>query len=132
MQQAGLCFIEFSLVRPQFDALCYDAASIYLYGLPEGAAFGEIKSLLYTYGIADMFLSDGQHGIVFLLAFLTDYAFSMKTVSIIYHHQHHRHPLSLLCTSSLANLKFGGKYRSWFRWSAAGCLLFVFNFQTRF
>ena len=77
------------------------------------------KSLLYTYGVGDMFfvLMVFMESYYFT-AFLTDYAqFSMKTTSaILYSTNFFDIGCALLAGIMLQkiNLKFGGKYRSWF------------------
>jgi len=77
------------------------------------------KSLLYTYGVGDMFfVLMVCMEMYYFTAFLTDYAqFSMKTVSLI---QHTTSVFDIGCALLAGimlqkiNLKFGGKYRSWF------------------
>ena len=77
------------------------------------------KSLLYTYGIGDMFfVLMVCMEMYYFTAFLTDYAqFSIKTTSIIlYSANVFDIGCALLAGIMLQkiNLKFGGKYRSWF------------------
>ena len=77
------------------------------------------KSLLYTYGIGDMFfVLMVCMEMYYFTAFLTDYAqFPMKTVSAI---QLFTGVFDIGCALLAGimlqkiNLKFGGKYRSWF------------------
>lgn len=77
------------------------------------------KSLLYTYGVGDMFfVLMVCMEMYYFTAFLTDYAqFSMKTVGII---QYITGVFDIGCALLAGillqkiNLKFGGKYRSWF------------------
>ena len=77
------------------------------------------KSLLYTYGVGDMFfVLMVCMEMYYFTAFLTDYAqFSMKTVSTI---QYITGVFDIGCALLAGillhkiNLKFGGKYRSWF------------------
>jgi glucuronide carrier protein len=77
------------------------------------------KSLLYTYGIGDMFFVLMVYmEMYYFTAFLTDYAqFSMKTVKAI---QYSTGAFDIGCALLAGfmlqkiNLKFGGKYRSWF------------------
>jgi len=92
------------------------------------------KSLLYTYGIADMFfVLIVSMEMYYFTMFLTDWAqFSMKTVQLI-----------LLITGALdvvcvllsgiilekITLKFGGKYRSWFLLGPLPiAILYIFQF----
>lgn len=77
------------------------------------------RSLLYTYGTADMFfILMVSMELYYFTAFLTDYAsFSMKTVSVILYVTG---VLDIACALlagiilEKTNLRFGGKYRSWF------------------
>ena len=77
------------------------------------------KSLLYTYGIGDMFfVLMVSMEMYYFTAFLTDYAqFPLKTVSAIQHFTGFFDIGCALLAGILlqkVNLKFGGKYRSWF------------------
>ena len=77
------------------------------------------RSLLYTYGIADMFfLLMINMEMFYFAAFLTDYAqFSMVTMSVILWITG---VVDIVCALGAGiilqrvNLKYGGKYRSWF------------------
>ena len=77
------------------------------------------KSLLYTYGVADMFfLLMVSMELFYFTAFLTDYArFSMALTGIILWITGAVDILCALIAGVIlqkATLKFGGKYRSWF------------------
>ena len=77
------------------------------------------KSILYTYGVGDMFfVLMVSMELYYFTAFLTDYAqFSMKTTGIILNITG---VLDIACALLAGfiiekiTLKFGGKYRSWF------------------
>jgi Na+/melibiose symporter-like transporter len=76
------------------------------------------KSLLYTFGVGDMFFTLLVcMEVFFFTAFLTDYAkFSLKLVSIILFITGAGDILCALAAGVVlerVSLKFGGKYRSW-------------------
>ena len=77
------------------------------------------KSLLYTYGVGDMFfVLMVCMEMYYFTAFLTDYAqFSIKTTGIILYSANIFDIGCALVAGIMLqkiNLKFGGKYRSWF------------------
>ena len=92
------------------------------------------KSLLYTYGIADMFfVLMVSMELYYFTMFLTDWAeFSMKTVQIILYITGALDIVCVLLSGIIlekVNLKFGGKYRSWFLLGPLPiAILFIFQF----
>ena len=92
------------------------------------------KSLLYTYGIADMFfILMVSMELYYFTMFLTDWAqFSMKTVQIILYITGALDIVCVLLSGIILekiNLKFGGKYRSWFLIGPLPiAILYVFQF----
>ena len=92
------------------------------------------KSLLYTYGIADMFfVLMVSMELYYFTMFLTDWAqFSMKTVQIIVYITGALDIVCVLLSGVILekiNLKFGGKYRSWFLIGPLPiAILFIFQF----
>jgi len=92
------------------------------------------KSLLYTYGIADMFfVLMVSMELYYFTMFLTDWAeFSMKTVQIILYITGALDIVCVLLSGVILEkitLKFGGKYRSWFIVGPLPiAILFIFQF----
>ncbi|MDR0311462.1 MAG: MFS transporter [Acidobacteriota bacterium] len=92
------------------------------------------KSLLYGYGIADMFfVLMVSMELYYFTMFLTDWAqFSMKTVQVILYITGVLDVVCVLLSGIIlekVNLKFGGKYRSWFLIGPLPiAILFVFQF----
>jgi Na+/melibiose symporter-like transporter len=92
------------------------------------------KSLLYTYGIADMFfVLLVSMEVYFFTIFLTDWAqFPMKTVQIILYITGVLDIACVLLSGIILEkitLKFGGKYRSWFVLAPLPvAVLFIFQF----
>ena len=92
------------------------------------------KSLLYTYGIADMFfVLMVSMEVYYFTMFLTDWAqFSMITVQLILYITGALDIVCVLLSGIILekiNLKFGGKYRSWFLIGPLPvAILFVFQF----
>ncbi|MCL2878417.1 MAG: MFS transporter [Acidobacteria bacterium] len=92
------------------------------------------KSLLYTYGIADMFfVLMVSMELYYFTMFLTDWAqFSMKTVQVILYITGALDIACVLLSGIILekiNLKFGGKYRSWFLIGPPPiAILFIFQF----
>ena len=92
------------------------------------------KSLLYTYGIADMFfILVASMELYYFTMFLTDWAqFSMKTVQVILYITGALDVVCVLLSGIILekiNLKFGGKYRSWFLIGPLPiAILYVFQF----
>ena len=92
------------------------------------------KSLLYTYGIADMFfVLMVSMELYYFTIFLTDWAqFPMKTVQIILYITGALDIVCVLLSGIILEkitLKFGGKYRSWFIVGPLPiAILFVFQF----
>ena len=92
------------------------------------------KSLLYTYGIADMFfVLMASMELYYFTIFLTDWAqFSWTTVQIILYATGALDIACVLLSGIIlekVNLKFGGKYRSWFIIGPLPvAILYVFQF----
>jgi len=92
------------------------------------------KSLLYTYGIADMFfVLMVSMELYYFTIFLTDWAqFSMKSVQVILYVTGALDIACVLLSGIILekiNLKFGGKYRSWFLIGPLPiAVLFIFQF----
>jgi Na+/melibiose symporter-like transporter len=92
------------------------------------------KSLLYTYGIADMFfVLMVSMELYYFTRFMTDWSqFHMKTVQIILYVTGVLDSACLLLSGIILEkitLKFGGKYRSWFIVGTLPiAILYVFQF----
>ena len=92
------------------------------------------KSLLYTYGVADMFfVLLASMELYYFTIFLTDWAgFPMKTVQLILYITGALDIICVLLSGIILekiNLKFGGKYRSWFLVGPLPfAILYVFQF----